>query len=99
VSICTGCGNGQKKNKDVERMNIQKVDSINISIDKSNLQKEEILSLDYDQALLKLGKSISQDSFPASEISRFSIELYNFLPRDSEVQIKELTFEIKAELI
>ena len=94
--VCLGC-NGQQKSDTVKNVNIYKQDSMSLIVDKSNLQKEQILSWDYDQALVKTGKLISQDSFPASEISRFSIELYNFLPRDSKVLIKELTFEIKAD--
>jgi hypothetical protein len=64
-------------------MNTKNADSINIMEDKSNLQKEEILSLDYDQALLKLGKSISQDSQVQKQtrMQRAAIAANRHLPR------------------
>ncbi len=97
MSVCFGCENKQKKDDHVSETNMQKANNISCVTDKSNLKKEEILSWDYDQALAKLGEPDWQTTFPASEISHFSIELLNFLPRDSTIIIKELTFDVNTE--
>ena len=70
---------------------------MSINVDKSNLKKEDILSLDYDMALAILGEPISRKSFPATEISKFSVGVRRYLPADTVLQIRELTFEVKAD--
>ena len=92
ATMCLGCRTGQKKDSTV-KTDIQKKDCMDIKIDITELQKEEILSWDYEQAIVELGEPVSRDMFSITEVSKFSIELLNFFPRNSDVQIKELTFE------
>jgi hypothetical protein len=65
----------------------------NMKIDKTVLRKEEILSWNYDEALALLGNPVSYDSFTMNMIPEFRVELLNFLPLDSNLVVKELTWE------
>ncbi len=93
TALCIGCNSKQKKNDTAQTVRSEQPDSTNVITGKSTLQEEDILSWDYEQAIVELGEPVSRDMFSITEVSKFSIELLNFFPRNSDVQIKELTFE------
>lgn len=93
MTLLVGCKKVQSK-LFVDIQNKQIKDSV--TIDKSNLSKDEILSWDCDRAIALLGNTISQDTISMMDIHEFGIELLNFLPVDSNIKIKELTWRIDS---
>jgi hypothetical protein len=53
---------------------------------------EKVLYWNYREVKQKLGAPVWEDSFSMAVIPEFRIELLNYLPRDSNLIVKELTW-------
>jgi hypothetical protein len=82
------------KNKPQLNFIVDTVKTDTMTVNNFNEEEKGFLSWDYDKAIKKLGTPISRDSFKMEGLSEFRVELYNYLPKDSDIVVKELTWRV-----